>query len=603
MHGSFCTPKQGGRTAKPKAVFRGIPHLKLILALLLALTMTSCLTTGTAFPSEAAPTLPVTADTPQVQATRDPKIASGEIGEMVAVPAGTFQMGCDPENNDSVNCNYDFDDGLRLHQVTLDAYQIDKYEVTNASYARCVAAGGCPPPENISSATKANYYGNPEYAAYPVIVDWARANAYCTWAGKRLPTEAEWEKAARGATDTRPYPWGKASPTCELANFGGSAGCVGDTTIVGNYPAGASPYGALDMVGNVWEWTSDWWRSGYYAYSSTVNPLGPATGIYKVYRGGDWQSKTSASSGYIRFDEFTLNVAFRFRIFQGFNDDSLTRRYRSDTIGFRCAAPEQGPAPDSAVIPASTEFPLFKTVVPQPGKAGAVGRVVWNQEPVADAEIELCTFDGYSTIHCDDQGFSTQTDAEGNFSFEDVPAGKYALKVRPNDEYEWYMYVNPKTNPNTSTFGESSRIFELVADKTTVLSGINLVKSDLVLTSPPNGAYYQDNPTMSWEAYPRAAYYAIYFGHGLPQTGEKVIGNTFTYTRPLQNCEYWWKVEAYNADGGLISMSDGVYESFKMSGQSSACQFLLINPWNDDVLKEGTPIELSWQPQVGAVRY
>jgi formylglycine-generating enzyme required for sulfatase activity len=196
---------------------------------------------------------------------------------MVYVPVGKFEMGSMEGH----------DDEQPLHIVALDGFWIDQTEVTNAQYWRCVKARSCTLPKWFSSPTRDSYFTNPDYDDSPVIyVSWFQAEAYCKWAGARLPTEAEWEYAARGS-DERVYPWGNESPDCTKVNYESTEGdCRGDTTTVGSYPAGASWCGALDMAGNVWEWVADWY--GDYPSTSLTNPMGPATGDRKVLRGGSW---------------------------------------------------------------------------------------------------------------------------------------------------------------------------------------------------------------------------------------------------------------------------------------------------------------------------
>jgi len=160
----------------------------------------------------------------------------------------------------------------------LDAYSIDKYEVTNVLYKACVLAGACYEPHDISD------YASSQYADHPVLyVDWDMAKTYCEWRGAQLPTEAQWEKAARG-TDGRTYPWGEGID-CSKANY---LGCTGGTSNVMTYQSRISPYAVYDMAGNVWEWVADWYSENYYGNSLAQNPTGPDSGTQRVLRSGAW---------------------------------------------------------------------------------------------------------------------------------------------------------------------------------------------------------------------------------------------------------------------------------------------------------------------------
>jgi formylglycine-generating enzyme required for sulfatase activity len=244
--------------------------------------------------------------------------------EMIHVPDGEFLMGS-KDADPKVAA-----DEKPAHTVYLDAFWIDRTEVTNAQYVQFLNAlgeyrGACGGHDCLETKREdkdshilrqeGQYVVESGFEDHPVTeVTWYGAQAYCEWAGVRLPTEAEWEKAARGV-DGRLYPWGNDAPDCDKAQY---AGCGGKTVSVGSKPAGASPYGVLDMAGNVWEWVADWYDEAYYAGSPARNPQGADSGIRKVFRGGSW--------GYLPKFRRTTDRARNRPAYAGFN------------VGFRCGA-------------------------------------------------------------------------------------------------------------------------------------------------------------------------------------------------------------------------------------------------------------------------
>jgi formylglycine-generating enzyme required for sulfatase activity len=291
------------------------------------------------------------AEAPSVQVAPAPPTPGLRIGStwispvdgmvQVYVPAGEFLMGF--VNSDSEAGNAE----KPQHKVTLDAFWIDRTEVTNAMFAKFVTASGYK--TNAEKARKGYVY-NPTSKSWKetagadwqhprgtgsdlaglgqhptVLVSWNDAAAYCAWTGRRLPTEAEWEKAARGM-DGRKFPWGNQDAAGNLLNFADrnlevdwADKNVDDgyqfTAPVGSYPKGVSPYGALDMAGDVWEWVADWYDEGYYASAPAQNPKGPETGQYRVLRGGSWDDRQgfvrAAVRGSVELDNGSDNVGFR----------------------------------------------------------------------------------------------------------------------------------------------------------------------------------------------------------------------------------------------------------------------------------------------------
>lgn len=293
-----------------------VRNLALAIFLLLVFILSSC---GTPTPEVVtvvvtATDMPATEPPPAEPTQSLAPVALGgpQAGEtikwvdgsaLVYIPAGQFTMG--------------YGGDAPAHSVSLDAYWIQQTKVTNQMYNLCVQAGVCSSPTQELGGP---VFTNPSFSSNPVVgVTWDQAQMYCSWIQGSLPTEAQWEKAARGSNGNA-YPWGNSEPTCDLLNF---ANCYGRTTNVNNYDIGKSPFGLYDMAGNVFEWVSDWYDASYYAQSPADNPAGPATGQYRSVRGSSFESADTQVSPAIR----------------RFNEPTDTGR----DIGFRCAVANPQP--------------------------------------------------------------------------------------------------------------------------------------------------------------------------------------------------------------------------------------------------------------------
>ncbi|MEE4195213.1 MAG: SUMF1/EgtB/PvdO family nonheme iron enzyme [Anaerolineae bacterium] len=307
-------------------VFTALIFLGVLAAAILALwqMMRMQQPTPTAAPQATATALPTeTQESEIILPTATQAVVSEDILEnravdsmpLAYVPQGAFMMGSnDPQLN---NAN-------PVHSVVLPAFLIDKFEISNSQFAAFLNQ------TQDYTTNGADWFGDADsgirlkqvegmwqpvsgFEQHPVVsISWFGAQAYCEWAGGRLPTEAEWEKAARGA-DGLIYPWGNQFEECRYAN---SYGCALDTTEIGSYPEGISPFGAFDMAGNVFEWTADWYGSEYYQNSPAENPTGPDFGTERVMRGGSYYTY-----------ETDLQTAFRL-----YSDPTSMQRY----TGFRC---------------------------------------------------------------------------------------------------------------------------------------------------------------------------------------------------------------------------------------------------------------------------
>jgi formylglycine-generating enzyme required for sulfatase activity len=336
---------------------------------------------------------------------------------MVLVPEGEFAMGGSAEDVREACLTYvpgicdfmSFGDEEPIHQVYLDAFYIDKFEVTNAQYRTCVEMGSCKEPAlNNAPPEIENYYGDSTYDDFPVNwVDWDQAKNYCEWRGAKLPTEAQWEKAARGP-DGRTYPWGSDGRDNPNSTFWIDEG--------GQFLDDVSPYGSYDMAGNVSEWVADWYLKDYYQNSPYSNPIGPDGGDYKVVRGGD------VTNGYAFYGRTSHRSAYE--PFHAF-----------DYLGFRCVvslgASSQQPSSESSTQQTMTQSPAY--ILPDYFYLSDAYKITKNE----DGSIEFYTnlsfdeIEGYYRDELPDYGYTERfvdepSPAEGcvRLTFDGDPSGK-----------------------------------------------------------------------------------------------------------------------------------------------------------------------------------
>lgn len=315
------------QTAAPTSTATNVPPTRV------PPTATSVPATATLAPTTAPTLVPTDEPTtaPSAAPTDEPAIqppASFAPTELILIPEGVLRMGGKAPEDDA--------DEKPFHEVPMYEYRIEKYEVTNAQYQACVAANVCPAPVKNSSYTRAAYFGVPEFANYPVVnVTWHGANAYCAWLGRRVPNEAEWERAAKGTENWR-YTWSNSigmhfewnaifhgSPisfceaSCPLPNYWGDVNDgFPDTAPVGRFAEfdNSSGFGVIDMAGNVAEWTNNWYYGNAYAEGMDIYGPNQATGV-KTVRGGSWADEPRRNS----------------------DREPQSPDYASDRIGFRCA--------------------------------------------------------------------------------------------------------------------------------------------------------------------------------------------------------------------------------------------------------------------------
>jgi hypothetical protein len=321
---------------------------------------------------------------------------------LIYVPAGAFTMGTGVGD-------------APQKTISLDGFWINKSDVTNKMYSQCVATGNCSAPaQEIGTPV----YNNPDYGDYPVVgVTWDMASNYCKWAEGQLPSEAQWEKAARGQ-DAGSYPWGAENAGCDLVNF---LGCLGHTNGVNDYPAGRSPYGLLDMAGNVFQWVNDFYDANSYASMPTQNPIGPGVGDSHVIRGSSFESEASQTPAGIR--HFGAPA------------------YHSRDLGFRCLVDQP-----KAVAP----YCQLNSYTP----TGTASSNATCQVPVATVKGNYCASQlGYTTVQIP-QGATYQVASKGYTCLDSVVNGNRILTCSgPSNTSGEVTVCNPACGGSPSQTG------------------------------------------------------------------------------------------------------------------------------------------------------
>ncbi len=383
------------------------------MAMVLIVALASC-AAPTPVPTEPpAQTPPPVTEAPTVEPTPTlvpVALAGPQLGEKMAWIDGSMLIYVPPAEFVMGNGGFDAPE----HSVTLAGFWIYQTEVTNRMYAQCVAVGSCEPPAQELGGP---VYSNPEYANHPVVgVTWDQSQAYCSWAQGRLPTEAEWEKAARGL-DANLYPWGNDEPACDFLNF---AYCLGHTSEVDAYPDSDSPYGLFDMAGNVFEWVGDWYSEAYYNEAPLDNPTGPDSGQFRVVRGSSFETDPDQAQSALR--HFLA-----------------PSQHRRDT-GFRCVAPQPQPL-----------APYCQVSAYVPNAVTAVGEC---QLPFAEVRGQYCAAgNGFATIDIPD-GAIYQVNTKGFECSEAVIDGERRLTCNgPRDSTGEVTVCNPSCSNSPDVTG------------------------------------------------------------------------------------------------------------------------------------------------------